>query len=432
MDIEIIKRRLLIKYPLFGSIVANSNFVSDASIETAGTDEKNIYFNPNFIEKITKDQQVFIFAHEVAHIAFDHIKRSEGKDKKIWNLASDAVTNALLKQDGLPIVEGGIDIKEAINYNVEEMYEKLLKEQEQQNANEKQQNNSKSQDSKEENPFQDDISTRNSDQEEQKTSQDVGHDTHAMWEKAVKEKRQNEQSQTEERKKIDEKEWFEQNRKEKKRQLEELREKLASESHGYDLDGQNERRWMEEIGTAKPLIDWRRLLKEAIKYDVDWSYQNAEIEDGVVTAHLEEMPKKETEIVLDTSGSINETLLRNFLRECKNIVQTSKVKVGCFDTAFYGFTEIRNEKDIDDLPFYGGGGTDFEVAVNAFTKRVENKIIFTDGFANMPNTKMDIIWIVFGNEKINPNGGKVIYIDETQLDRLSYSETTTNNHHKLK
>ena len=126
----------------------------------------------------------------------------------------------------------------------------------------------------------------------------------------------------------------------------------------------------------------------------------------------------ETEIVLDTSGSIDEVLLKNFLRECKNILQHTKLKVGCFDTEFYGFTEIKDISDIDNLPFYGGGGTNFDVAVNAFSRRVENKIIFTDGIARMPSTPTDAIWIVFGGIKINPVGGKVIYIDGEQLKRL--------------
>lgn len=174
------------------------------------------------------------------------------------------------------------------------------------------------------------------------------------------------------------------------------------------------------IGQASSLINFRRLLKEAIKFDVDWSYQNASIEYGVLTPHLEEIPKPETEILLDTSGSIDETLLKNFLRECKNILKTSKVKVGCFDVKFYGFNEIRNEQDIDNMVFKGGGGTNFDVAVNAFSRRVENKIIFTDGQADMPSMKINAIWIVFGNVKINPPGGKVIYITEKQLREISF------------
>ena len=65
----------------------------------------------------------------------------------------------------------------------------------------------------------------------------------------------------------------------------------------------------------------------------------------------------ETEIVLDTSGSINEVFLKNFLRECKNILQHTKLKVGCFDTEFYGFHEIRTEEDIEKMRLEGGGGT---------------------------------------------------------------------------
>ena len=133
----------------------------------------------------------------------------------------------------------------------------------------------------------------------------------------------------------------------------------------------------------------------------------------------------ETEIVLDTSGSINEILLKNFLRECKNILQHSRLKVGCFDTEFYGFHEIRTEEDIENMRFEGGGGTDFDVAVGAFSRRVENKIIFTDGDAYMPEMPLDAIWIVFGGIEINPKGGKVIQIDDEQLDRLYSYEMDT-------
>ena len=73
----------------------------------------------------------------------------------------------------------------------------------------------------------------------------------------------------------------------------------------------------------------------------------------------------------------------------------------------------------------GGGGTNFVVAVGAFSRRVENKIIFTDGKDSMPDMPLDAIWIVFGGEKINPKGGKVIHIDNEQLERL-YNYQMTN------
>ena len=36
----------------------------------------------------------------------------------------------------------------------------------------------------------------------------------------------------------------------------------------------------------------------------------------------------------------------------------------------------------------------------------------------MPDMPLDAIWIVFGGERINPKGGRVIHITPEQLDRL--------------
>ena len=140
-DIESIKRKLLIKYPTFGSIIANLEFQASKDIATAGTDGKVLLYNPKFLGGLSEKQQIFIFSHEVSHVAFEHIFRSEGKDKRLWNIATDSVINALLKQDGLPIVEGGVDIPEAINYDAEEMYNKLLEEEKKKQEQQSQQGN---------------------------------------------------------------------------------------------------------------------------------------------------------------------------------------------------------------------------------------------------------------------------------------------------
>lgn len=404
MDVNIIKRKLLIKYPFFGAILAYASFIPDGNIKTACTDGKDIFYNPNFMNSLSLQEQLFVFAHEVCHIAFNHILRSEGKKMKLWNIATDAVINALLHKDRFPLLEGAIDKPEALYYDAEQMYQKLLEEE-----NEK------------ETP---ETGESLNDQDMQQTSEtDVGHDSHSMWEKVIEKKKEQKEVSKEEKQLDDkvkeisemgERKAFQQNEIIKKKLMEEfcqpVHRKVSSESGGC----------IDHIGVSAPLIDWRRLLKEAVQYEVDWSYRNATLEDGVLTPYLEEMPMPETEILLDTSGSISETLLKNFLRECKNIVQTSKVKVGCFDDAFYGFTEIKNEKDIDHMIFQGRGGTDFDVAVNAFTRRVENKIIFTDGEARMPSKSLDAIWIVFGGRKIQPKGGKVIYITDQQLRTLLY------------
>mgnify|MGYP000735052969 CR=1 FL=1 len=479
-DIAALKRKMLVKYPFFGSVVASVGYKENKDIPTAGTDGETIYYNPEYLEGLSVEEQTFIFSHEVCHIAFNHILRSEGKNPELWNIATDGVINQFLKRDGLKMASGGVDMAEAINYDAEQLYEKLLQEKQQRcqgNSQQNQQGNqqqssggSQSGNNQQQSlsPLQGNSGSGSSQeqsggesaedsQKEDKSKQDVGHNTHSMWEQAVK-KHKEQQEKTdkkeslldklldkllgkdkdkkdkektelekkqEELESMGEKDAFKKNLEDKKKQLEELKEAISKQASQAGTSTNRDIRTVNNIGTAKPLIDWRYVLREAIKYDVDWSYKNATLEDGVVNANLEEQPMPETEIVLDTSGSINEVLLKNFLRECKNILQHTKLKVGCFDTEFYGFHEIRTEEDIEKMRFEGGGGTNFDVAVGAFSRRVENKIIFTDGEASMPDMPLDAIWIVFGSKKINPKGGKVIHIDNEQLERL-YNYQMTN------
>lgn len=476
VDIDAIKRKLLIKYPTFGSVIANLEFQANKDIATAGTDGKVLLYNPKFVNGLSDKERTFLFAHEVCHVAFEHIFRSEGKYKQLWNIATDSVINALLKQDGLPMIEGGVDIPEAVNYDAEEIYNKLLEEkkkqqeqpisqgsqqqnsqgnqeqqssqgsQEQQNSQGNQEQQS-SQDSQEQQSSQGGQGQQNS-QEQTEEQADVGHDTHSLWDKAIEERKKEQQEQAqpkakkeskttaEDKEKQDdteqteqetnefvekgEKETFKQNKIERRKQLQELSKELAEQSsHEAGTGIQRQGKKLSDIGIATPLIDWRKLLRQAVKYDEEWTRKNARMRNGYFRHKVEEIPIPETEILLDTSGSVSETLLRNFLRECKNILANSKVKVGCFNTEFHGFTELRRVEDIDNMSFPIGGGTDFNAAVEAFSRRVPNKIIFTDGEAPMPEKAVrNVIWVVFGNQQINPRGGKVINITGEQLRKL--------------
>ena len=479
VDIDAIKRKLLIKYPTFGSVIANLEFQASKDIATAGTDGKVLLYNPEFVSGLSDKERTFLFAHEVCHVAFEHIFRSEGKDSRLWNIATDSVINALLKQDGLPMIEGGVDIPEAVNYDAEEMYNKLLEEKKKQQEQQSSQGNQEQQSSQgnqeqqssqgnqeqqgsqgnqeqqslqgnqEQQSSQGGQGQQNS-QEQKEEQSDVGHDTHSLWDKAIEERKKEQQEQAKQKAKKEkegkttakdkekqddieqkeqqtnefvekgEKETFKQNKIERRKQLQELSKELAEQSsHEAGTGIQRQGKKVSDIGIATPLIDWRKLLRQAVKYDEEWTRKNARMRNGYFRHRVEEIPIPETEILLDTSGSVSETLLRNFLRECKNILANSKVKVGCFNTEFHGFTELRRVEDIDNMSFPIGGGTDFNAAVEAFSRRVPNKIIFTDGEAPMPEKVVrNVIWVVFGNQQINPKGGKVININGEQLRKL--------------
>ena len=118
------------------------------------------------------------------------------------------------------------------------------------------------------------------------------------------------------------------------------------------------------------------------------------------------------DIFLDCSGSTNEQTIRKFLLACKDMIAYCNVRVGCFDTKFNGFSTLKNEEDIMNLPLTRDGGTVFEAAVDAFDENVPNRIIFTDGYASMPEDSKGAYYIVYGEYNIEPKNAKVIYVAE--------------------
>ena len=464
LELEQIKTRVLDRYPYFGSVAAGVRFKESLSVEAFGTDGEFIYCNPKSPDRFSEDDLVFLFAHELCHIAFNHIERSKDKNLQLWSIASDAVTNALLINDGLKPAPGAVIIPEALDCDAEQFYLKLLEEEPSDNddaekkpqkSDDSQSSSNSNSDSKTDADQQSSASSSQNSKESKRgnngkskskqddqsggappkdnddlDSENMGSGAHSLWDKSAAKKSGNEDdedfqqleeftdSEDEEDSAMDEQRVYKENKVKRKNQLANLKENLSNQANGAGTTTNSDVRQMNGIEESKPLMDWRRALKDETCYDVNWSYKNAVIENGVVTPRLEEMQNPVTEILLDTSGSIEESLLKSFLRECKGILQSSQIRVGCFDVMFYGFQEIRKEKDIDEMTYKGGGGTNFNAAVNAFTRRVTNKIIFTDGDAEMPDTPMDAIWIVFGPEDIAPMGGRVIRITPEQLNAL--------------
>ena len=388
-DITALKRKVIALYPFFGSIAADVEYQETEDIKSIKSDGRNIFYNPKYMSCLSAADHILVLAHELCHIAFEHTARGKGKDPMIWETATDAVINQMLKRDGLDIIAGGIDYPEAIDYDAEQYYEILLKEKLDMELLfgklEGQENPAGGGGNGEQPPESDDSEDDSEDEDNNDESDQVL--------LPAEDDSDNEDSEDDEHALVEEK------------------ESKAGNAVNRDT------RIVEEIGNCQPVIDWRLILLDTINYGVDWSYTNAVLENGIVRPVLEEMPVPETEIVLDTSWSVDEELLRNFLRECKNILTFSKLKAGCFDTVFYGFHDIRTVQDIENMPFQGGGGTDFNVAAEAFTLRVDNRIIFTDGQAPMPDKFLKAIWVVYGDETIEPAGGTVIHIKPEQLKK---------------
>lgn len=368
--------RTLIYFPIFKILINNIHFIKNNSIATACTNGNTIYYNSSFFQTLSKDEQVFIIAHELMHITLKHLSRSEERDMEIWNYATDAVINQILRKNGLPLVEGVIDCPDALSFSAEEYYEMV----------------------KNRPDCEELMSKYRHDKEESVIA------THEHWNEELAE------DLTEELSGINE------------HNITEINKKLIHDDNKEYTSGIQEQEpttdSLGSVGNTSPIIDLKSFLQRKKKkvFSADYNLHNGFFdEDGIYKYPYELIRRSNIEILIDTSGSVDDDLVKAFLQECKNIFDDYAIKVGCFDTNFYGFQEIQRKEDLDSFVIEGRGGTDFSTAVNSFSKKASIKIIFTDGYDEMPKDSSDVIWVIYGNAKINPPGGKVFYVDPNTL-----------------
>ena len=458
------KRRMLIKYPRFGSEIATSRieFRDDLKYHTAATDGKNVYVDPNYFASLSEDDRLFLIAHEILHIKFMHplrLKDKNGnmKDMEIWNEACDAIINANLERDGFTIRDGYVNRPESLNYTAEEFYEILV--------NEKEEQRREQQTEAHENTAQNDNSDESENNQEnindtgekiENGSQGTFSDDHSLWEEAFKEAqsktREGENSSSREsdlepgeKSKIskdvrrgedtdikfgvDERAEFSENRREKIERF-----KARKRATDRKIRGDNETINLGDVGEETNGINWKLLIRKAIESNQTIWSQRRSIAENNYAYRLEENEAEEgaiTEVMIDVSGSVDLELIKSFLRQLKPLLEQSKLRVGCFNEQFWGLVDIKNVKDIDNFTIPRGARglsactEDWDLAVRSFSKdKRVNKIVFTDGEpcpGNMPKKDLrgeNVIWLVYGNENFKPCCGRVINVNETQIKRM--------------
>ena len=188
-----------------------------------------------------------------------------------------------------------------------------------------------------------------------------------------------------------------------------------------------------EVGESEHKVaDWRKILKKSIEEeDSRWSYRRSSAANDYMARveDIEEESKSKTQVMIDVSGSVSGGLVREFLRQIKPILKDSDLEVGFFDDVVYEFKKIKKAKDIDNLNISGGGGTNIDNAIRAFSRKKEiNKIVFTDGYGYMPRAdlaKMNVLWVVYDNDNFDPICGQVIYVNRHDIMK-NYKDHTEN------
>ena len=362
---------------------------------TAATDGRNFYYNTKFVNAISVGETMFLFGHEVLHVVYDHMGRFEGRDKQLANIAADYCVNGDLIRNNIGTTITSVDIihdRKYYDWSFEEVYDDLY-----------------------ENAEKIDISDLLSKVLDDHLEDDESKDGEGQG----KEDKNGKPNKGKRPKLTDE---------EKRQIKEEMKEAVlsAAQSAGAGNIPANIKRMINEW--TQPKIDWRSLLQQQIESVIrsDFTFMRPNRKSWHIDAVLPGMnndEKVDVCVSVDMSGSISNTMVKDFFSEIKGIMEQYSdfnVKIWCFDTEVYNIAEF-DPSNIDDLLEYephGGGGTDF-MANWDFMKRegIEPKklIMFTDGYpfgSWGDELYCDTVFIIHGNDSIEPPFGTYAYYEE--------------------
>lgn len=391
---EIVKARvrMLFEKPFFGNLAARLVIV-DASkwCKTAATDGRHLFYNREFIKGLSKNELLFLVAHEVMHCVYDHLGRRGNRDPKIWNMANDYIVNYTLKSENVGSMPsmGLYDPKYTDDMTSEEVYDDLIK------------NSTTIKATLDEhlelNPGGDGEGDSGG---EGRTAEVtiIGRDGPPVLTEEDIENIRNE-----------------------------MRAAVIQTAQSVDA-GQvpaGIRRLISDL--TQPKMDWRALLDAHIRSSIKDDYSFTRISNrswgtGLVLPSQNFLDTVDVAVTIDTSGSMTIEMLRDILSETAGIMQTFrdfKLKLWTFDTKTYGYKEF-TPANIDEIHEYqpqGGGGTMFECNWE-FMKRegIEptRLVMFTDGYPNSTwgdENYCDTLFVIHGSKTIEAPFGMTAYYE---------------------
>jgi predicted metal-dependent peptidase len=351
----------------------------DPHAQTAGVDAHgNLYYNDDFINKLSITDTKTLLAHEVSHVAYSHLLRVGTRHKQMWNVAADYVVNDILLRNNFPKMEGMLLDSRFSEKSTEEVYEELLQ-----------------------NPppnlplFDTHMYSTNGGSSDDPSQQGMRISPSQV--KAMERK------------------W--------KRKLVEAYE--HSKKAGNAPAGME--RLIDNLLHSK--VSWRTILTRYIlnRIPFDWTYRKpSKISRVLKTVYLPSTLKESIDIIvgIDTSCSIGEKELALFKGDMLNIsnsFQQVNMHVITCDTKVYDDFTLTNgtRTQFEKLKLQGGGGTDLRKIFDRVTTKGMNTprnilIMFTDGYTPFPDSKPPIntIWVSTEASKEDyPKWGQYIRVE---------------------
>ncbi len=379
---------LLLKASFFGNLATRLKLVNaDEWCGTAATDGRNFYYNSRFIQLLRPKEIEFLFGHEVLHCVYDHFGRRGDRDPQLFNIANDFCVNAdLIKHhvgEKITTVPCLYDPKYD-GMSSEEIYDILYEKADKIDIGK----------------LLDQMIDEHLDGEGDGDSEDG-------------EGKGRPKLTAEERQAI----------------KDEIKEAMLAAAATVDGAGNlpaGVKRLIQEL--TEPQMNWRELLRMQLESTIksDYTWMRASRKGWHMDAVMPGMkldPMIDIAVALDASGSISETMLKDFLGEIQGIMESFpayRIHVVTFDTEAYNPVQYDSENldDICDYEIKGGGGTDFECIFNYLKENeIEPKrlVVFTDGYpfgSWGDENYTDTVWILHGTTTIVPPWGQHAYYDE--------------------
>jgi predicted metal-dependent peptidase len=386
---------LLLRASFFGNLATRLKLVNaDEWCSTAATDGRHFYYNSRFIQMLRPKEIEFLFGHEVLHCVYDHFGRRGNRDPQLFNIANDFAVNADLikhrvgekittvpclhdsKYDGMSSEEiYDILYEKAEKIDISDLLDKMIDEHLDGEG--------------------DADSDGDGDQEGKGKGRPKLSDADRQ---AIKD------------------------------EIKEAMLAAAATTDGAGNIPAGVMRMIKEL--TEPQMNWRELLRmnleSTIKSDYTWmrpSRRGWHMEAVMPGRKNDEMI--DIAIAIDTSGSIGEKMLKDFLGEIQGIMDSFpayKIHVVSFDTDTYNPVQYDSD-NLDSIVDYepaGGGGTDFD-AIYRYLKdqdiQPRRLVVFTDGYpfgSWGDENYCDATWILHGTTTIVPPWGTYAYYEENK------------------
>jgi predicted metal-dependent peptidase len=379
--------------PFFSYLAMHLKFKEDKEKARGaiGVDiQGNVYYDKDWIETLSDKLVITAIVHEVSHIMFEHLKRREGREGLLFNIATDTVTNNFLKNNGFELIEGGIiphnnrvdifgmEIDNIDKKIAEQVYDELHKQLK----------------GKKQPQYTFDNHIMSSEKGEGKGKGQGDGKSNADGENGNK---QEEESPESGKNMAD----FSENQ-EIPNWKRILTEALAfSKQRGMSPKGMD--RYIQEI--LFPRQNWRELLYRYIVSEIpsDYSYARPSKKFYATGIYMPHLKRENVDIVvvIDTSGSIEKDTLRDFLSEVVGVTKAFdnvRITLLACDTKIHAEYEIGNGFDLKEINLKGYGGTDC-TCVREWIR--ENKpmtrlwVYLTDGYTEFTGENpYKAIWVI--------------------------------------